>query len=138
GAALSDVFSNIYMLTFDYEMHNYISNLGGFYRRYADDILIVSCQSKWPRVERFLHANLSDLGPSIKLNEQKTERSNIRRSLTGVSVTPALNYLGLFFDGRVTKIRDCTLSRYYSKMASRINAAKRRASKTGLLKKRPI
>jgi len=65
GAALSDVFSNVYMIKLDYNMNNYIAGLGGLYRRYADDILIVCCESKWQKVESFLHANLQGLGPSI-------------------------------------------------------------------------
>ena len=41
GTNLSGTLANIYMLDFDLAIQNFVNNVGGYYRRYSDDILIL-------------------------------------------------------------------------------------------------
>ena len=49
GSSLSGIFSNIYMMNFDYKMKQLVNSNNGLYRRYSDDfILVLPCDETAP------------------------------------------------------------------------------------------
>jgi RNA-directed DNA polymerase len=100
GSQISALLSNVYMLDFDREMCHLAVAIGGFYRRYSDDILWVCHPSEAPSVEEELKKGLAKLGGTTKINEEKSERSTFRRSAAGAVVcNKPIQYLGFTFDG---------------------------------------
>ena len=75
GSPMSAVLSNVYMIDFDKNMFEYISNIGGSYRRYSDDILLIGNIGADSRIANFVDNELEKLGRSIKTNHEKTEKS---------------------------------------------------------------
>ncbi|QHT59337.1 hypothetical protein GXP70_04700 [Paenibacillus lycopersici] len=41
GTAISEVLANVYAIEFDEVINTYVTGLGGIYRRYSDDIIVV-------------------------------------------------------------------------------------------------
>jgi len=46
GSPISSVLANIYLLNFDQEINGFVTKIGGIYRRYSDDIVVV-CPVKY-------------------------------------------------------------------------------------------
>jgi hypothetical protein len=143
GSQISALLSNVYMLDFDSEMHCLAERIGGFYRRYSDDILWICHPNEAPYVEEELNRSLSKLGGTTKINEGKSERSLFCRTGDGelVSDTP-IQYLGFTFDGTSTRIRSQTLSKFWRRFVYAARAARRAAHQSttapGVLYKRKI
>lgn len=132
GSPMSAVLSNVYMVTFDNNMFEYMSNINGSYRRYSDDILLISDIGADSGVADVVDNELTKLGRSIKINHEKTERSEFSIVDDMQHVDRPVTYLGFTFDGEKSKIRDRTISRFYRRMtyAARqaANTAKRNDS----------
>jgi hypothetical protein len=140
GSPISAVFSNVFMLGFDEAVHSYVSKLGGSYRRYSDDIMIICAPRFRDRVIRFVRRELENLGDEIRLSEEKTEISIFERRRDGPECDRPITYLGFTFDGRRVLLRGRTLSRYYRRMsyAARHAACKARAEKGASVYKRKL
>lgn len=121
GTPISALLSNIYMLDFDRDVNNFISDIGGFYRRYCDDMLFVIPANHDHIIEQILH-EISQL--KIAINQDKTE---IRRfhvnGVTQQSDKP-LQYLGFTFDGERALIRSASLARYSERFKRAVRLAK--------------
>ena len=134
------------MLDFDTEMQAQVAAVDGLYRRYCDDILIVT-----PTVEQrevikaFMETQIKALG--LDLHPKK--KDNVDFELHGDRFTTAgpqpLNYLGFTFDGTHKRIRSASIARFYKKMRAGVNRAKalqyQAYKKTGIwqpLKKRRL
>ncbi|RYZ92266.1 MAG: hypothetical protein EOP06_04730 [Proteobacteria bacterium] len=145
GSPISALLSNIYMLDFDQAVNEGIAALGGFYRRYCDDIIVVIPPSQQAAAEqRVLDAVSTSL---VTCNEEKTDRVEYP-SGEGTPAIIAVNrpgfsghiqYLGFTYDGVRTLIRPGSLARYYGKMRAGVSLAKqtqrsynRREKKQGL------
>lgn len=128
GSPISAVFSNVFMLGFDEAVHAYVSNIGGSYRRYSDDIMIICAPRFQDRVIKYVRREIGKLGGKIKLSEEKTEISIFERRRNVSSCDRPVTYLGFTFDGRRVFLRGRTLSRYYRRMsyATRHAASKAR------------
>lgn len=127
GLPISSVLANLYLLEFDKKIILEIVNqLGGYYRRYSDDIIIVTdCQHE-SKVEDLVMNLISKY--SIKISEDKTEIFHFLRkeygkiacflkSKKGVfSNNHPLNYLGFDFYGDKTLIAAKNLSKFYRRM----------------------
>lgn len=135
GAPISDLIANFYLLDFDVVMAGYAKARGGRYMRYSDDILLVlpGAASEASAAIDFATAEMRKHGSELRIKETKTcvvqfQREANRlgfRHLTQRSDEAAKNgfeYLGFRYDGRRVYVRDSTISRFYSKVAS---AAKR-------------
>lgn len=117
GSPISAVLSNVYMIDFDAACFEYIKSIGGFYRRYSDDIFIV-CKPEYEEAVRTHITNkISELGSAISISADKTEISHFTQQEGGVQVCDQpISYLGFTFDGARTTLRARTLSRYYRRM----------------------
>jgi RNA-directed DNA polymerase len=135
GTPLSAMAANLSMLEFDTAVHAIVSAIGGSYRRYSDDILVLCLPEHMAAVEA-VEAAIEDAlkvhTKTLLLNADKREEA--RFVLPSADLTPctlktakALQYLGFTFDGQKARIRGGTLSRYYRRMASSVRVAKVRA-----------
>ena len=133
GTPLSAMAANLSMLDFDTAVHAAVSAVGGSYRRYSDDILILCSAEHAATLEAALKDSLRVHTRTLSLNADKREEA--RFALPGpvlitcppkTSAKP-LQYLGFTFDGERACIRGGTLSRYYRRMSSSVRVAKVRA-----------
>jgi RNA-directed DNA polymerase len=135
GCQLSAILSNIAMLRFDESMLLIASALGGSYRRYCDDILLILGPEASPDdVISQIQAALRRQGPSLKLNSEKTEVVSFARDADGwlrSSCEKGVQYLGFTFDGQRVLIRSRTTSKYVRRMKYAARKAEKAAAAMG-------
>ena len=126
GSAISAVLANIYMLSADKIINNYVRELGGLYMRYSDDFIITLPNisvSKFNEVYSWIMQYYKDM-PGVELSPEKTklyhfcdetvfsyesaEEEHIHKS--------RISFLGFSFDGTEVTIRDKTVSKYYYRL----------------------
>lgn len=118
GSPISAAFSNVYMLNFDETCSRFAKETRAFYRRYSDDIIWVCDVDQIETTIAFINDEIEKLGPSMKINADKTEISEFKRVEGGALLcTKPVTYLGLTFDGTKTYLRHRTISRYYRRMS---------------------
>lgn len=79
GLPVSAVLSNIYMTEFDAQLGSWVESVGGFYRRYCDDLIVVlprgqQSSAQWVQQVEALALKLQGVGaavPGVTLNEHK-------------------------------------------------------------------
>ncbi len=79
GLPVSAVLSNIYMTEFDAQLGSWVESVGGFYRRYCDDLIVVlprgqQSTAQWGQQVAALAQKLQGVGaavPGVTLNEHK-------------------------------------------------------------------
>jgi RNA-directed DNA polymerase len=131
GSPLSAIFSNIYMAEFDLICARHFATLDVFYRRYSDDIIIIGTREETKNALDFINTEMAKLGPSMKINDDKTEISEFERLALGVfKCDRPITYLGLTYDGMRVTLRGRTLSRYYRRMTYAARQAIRSAKKS--------
>lgn len=125
GSPISAVLSNIFMLDLDTAMQAQVAAVGGLYRRYCDDILIITpTADQREAIDTFMQNQISAM--SLTVHPDKSEKVEfIRRGdrLTTVGQKP-LSYLGFTFDGKNKRIRSASIARFYKKMRSGVKRAK--------------
>jgi len=130
GSPISAVLSNVYMLDFDAEMHEHMQKIGGSYRRYCDDILLIIPGTDPLNCEAVCRDTLKKYGAELKVNEAKTVVSIFKDGQLVLSDKSKLfQYLGFTFNGQVAKFRSSTVSKYYGRMIRAIRAHKKNAIK---------
>lgn len=138
GSSMSCIYANVYMTEFDQAMHEYVTLQNGIYRRYCDDIVIVipikedaianETYKEIPSKVCLIKDNIKNL----ELNEDKTEQFYYSNGTLQVlkGNHSRMNYLGFSFDGNIVRIREKTLSKYYSrtyKKIKRVNTMQEKA-----------
>jgi hypothetical protein len=138
GSPISDVLANLYMLEFDTRMVDQTAQIGGSYRRYSDDILVVIPGHAEDITKRLasIDSILSSCAGNLIIQPTK---STVHKFFTNVSARRqpcdllqgsagknGLEYLGFRFDGQHVFIRDSTRSRLQRKMTYAVHAAVRR------------
>lgn len=124
GTALSAVFANVYMITFDSIISSIVNSYNGIYRRYSDDFIIVI-----PKISKVTATHIRDIAFDIcKLQKLTIEENKTKmffstahdRSLYQVSHTnntPAqtkpLDFLGFIFDGHSVHLRNSSIYKYH-------------------------
>jgi hypothetical protein len=129
GTAISGLLSNIFMIDFDMAMKQYVGGIGGYYRRYSDDIcIIVPTTIDFSQVENHVQQQLEKkCASSIKLNHEKTEKKIFKSTQSETLILDGLNnqpsmiqYLGFNFNGKNTFIRDSSISKHRGKIVQLI------------------
>ena len=118
------------MLDFDEMLNTAIRQLGGFYRRYCDDIMIVVPPEHQHDAEGLVAAAAD--AARITLNTAKTDRASFPEGRGQAATTPGpdsgfsdrIQYLGFTYNGAQTLIRPGSLARYYGKMRAGVSLAK--------------
>lgn len=127
GTPISAHLSNIYMITFDLTMKELETKIGGYYRRYSDDILWVCDQKYTDQIKEAVDAALSERGDHLKRKEEKTEVSFFEVQKNKQTTDRPFQYLGFTFDGSKGLLRSQTLARYWRRLIYSVRAAKREA-----------
>lgn len=121
GSPMSAVLSNIYMLDFDQAVAVWVSERGGIYRRYCDDILIAVPDSCTDDVTTFVTAQIHAL--ALEIQPEKTTVHSFSLQDGEVRLDEPLSYLGLVFDGPRILLRTVSISRYYAKLRRGVRLA---------------
>jgi hypothetical protein len=120
GTPISSAFSNLYLLTFDHALAAYVDSIGGLYRRYSDDILIICPTEKADEAVETVRSLLST--EHLTLNEGKTERVQFDPK-DASSRRRAAQYLGFTLEETGPGLRPSTLSRRARKLKGAIRRA---------------
>jgi RNA-directed DNA polymerase len=140
GLPISAVLANLYMFDADSQLVAGLTALGGSFRRYSDDILVIVPPGYAREAEELVVRELQAIGLSVNAN--KTERTSVRSS-DGVLRTFALredgqegsqrplSYLGLAFEGVQSVVRPSTVSKFQQKACRAIDRAMIAARRNG-------
>lgn len=140
GLPISAVLANIYMWRFDRTIFDYLKSIGGYYRRYSDDIIIGCESNNRDEVLSILQELISK--EDLTIAEEKTSVFSVKKEDGRLKVTDektnknsVIEYLGLSFDGNVIRLKNKSISKYYHKMKRTVNAkthyAIKKTDKTG-------
>jgi RNA-directed DNA polymerase len=121
GTPISAASSNLYLIDFDQALAAFIASIGGLYRRYSDDILVVCPTDKADEVVETVRA-LLDV-EQLTINDGKTERVLFDPQDKSAKHRAA-QYLGFTLKETGPGLRPSTLSR----RARKLKGAIRRAS----------
>jgi hypothetical protein len=118
------------MLDFDQEVNDGITALGGYYRRYCDDIMVVVPPEHKEAAELLVHQAV--VRSRVSLNDGKTDRvlfpvgagQHVGNPSPDSEFSDHIQYLGFTYNGAQTLIRPGSLGRYYGKMRAGVNLAK--------------
>ncbi|WP_175632631.1 reverse transcriptase domain-containing protein [Pedobacter ghigonis] len=140
GLPISAVLANLYLLKPDTVIFKEIvEGLGGYYRRYSDDIIVICKPEEKQLVKDIVEKSLSD--NKVKVSIPKTEEFFYHTKL-GPSgnriqgykiekgewkVGAPLTYLGFEFDGVRTLIKSANVAKFYRRMVFAVKSRTRRA-----------
>jgi hypothetical protein len=142
GLPISAVFGNIYLYQFDKKIYTeLVESRGCFYRRYSDDIIILTTRKDSDFVLSFIDNEISKF--NVHISRDKTEQFAFKKILTGNSYRikcfgfdkkesnseRLLTYLGFQFDGEKPLIKSANLSKFYRRMIYAVKRKCRRAIK---------
>lgn len=126
GSPISSILANIYLFDFDHEINTLINQLGGLYRRYSDDMVVV-CDAKFEQeVINLLNFEISNC--NLNFQTKKTQvflfqkinnRYHCREknlNTSSLQSNTKFEYLGFSFDGMYTYLKTASLATYYRKM----------------------
>lgn len=127
GSPISAVLANVYMLTADKELQEYVSSFGGFYMRYSDDFIVIIPQSDIDFTSHYkVIKNILDSVPHLELKDSKTkvfhfDNMSVKNCTNdfinnGANGKDIIEFLGFAFDGKSIRIRDKTISKYYNRL----------------------
>ena len=139
GSPISSVLANIYMFEFDKKMNELLSNSGGIYRRYSDDMIVVCDLKQIQLVVDEFESNIKKLC-DLEIQPHKTQIFHFVKQKnrlfcyqefkTHCTINRNLEYLGLQFDGEIVLLKNSSISSYYRKMKKSINRSKYYAKHT--------
>lgn len=151
GSPISSVLANIYLLHFDTLINKYISNEGGIYRRYSDDMVVVCPLHLKDKISDLMYFEIEKY--RLKIQSAKTQIFRFKREngklICGQEFDGKVNwnknfiYLGFEFDGQHVLLKSASLSGYYRKMKRSVRRARHFAkqifnSNRGIVFKRRI
>lgn len=121
GTNISGTFANIYMLDFDLRLKKHIERIDGYYRRYSDDILVITNTfDQLEKIIKIIQEELSIIG--LEISNEKTicckfqdnKCKSISCSLKEESNKDnLLQYLGFTYDGMNIRVRNNTIGRFW-------------------------
>lgn len=137
GSPLSGIFSNVYMMKFDYKMKELVSSNKGLYRRYSDDFILVLPCKNLDVFKEIYHEiiNVIDGTSGVYIEKDKTKAyfysyDNIENITNDVipekkDEKNIIDYLGFSFDGQTISIRQKTYGKYIYRMRRKIDGIER-------------
>jgi hypothetical protein len=133
GSPISDLIANFYLLDFDQQMESRARKLGGYYRRYCDDILFVYTDlcTNWQDVELLIQSEIAKCGSQLEIKGSKTlvhafSKTGSPKCISLKGDNKRFEYLGFQFDGNEARFRDKTVSSFYRKLTWAIKSEARR------------
>lgn len=135
GAPISDLLANLYLLDFDIAVSKLVTELGGTYYRYSDDILLLipGDAAAGINLEEKVRNLMPTFGAKLLIKEKKSSVVAYEKSggkwtyklVKGEQGKNGLEYLGFRFDGNNIYIRNSTIQNLYRKVT---RTARREAS----------
>lgn len=142
GLPISTVLANVYLSAFDENMISaLVVDRGAFYRRYSDDIVVISEGSDVGSVETLVKNGIEDC--DLRISTEKTEvfqfrdhdtnsgkptfMCSIRQEDGSYKSGKGFSYLGFTFNGRHVLIKTANVSKYYRKLIKSVKAKSRLA-----------
>jgi len=121
GLPISAVLANVYMRDFDVLVNHYVQSIGGIYKRYSDDIVVVCPIQVGKECKQFVMNSIGNV--NLEIEEHKTNLFEIH-IVNGVpkcfheteGEAKPIEYLGFAFDGQRVLLKNASLCRYYNKM----------------------
>lgn len=117
GTPISSTLANLYLIDFDREMAAHAREVGGYYRRYSDDILFICADQHHTMAGLHIEETLKK--ELLEISTAKTERT----LFSAASKTTA-QYLGFNLHPNGASIRAASMSRQWRKMRSAIRRIK--------------
>ncbi len=121
GLPISAVLANMYMKDFDLGVNSFIQSLGGIYKRYSDDIIVVCPIANAKESRTFVMNEIKKV--ELEIEERKTNLFEIHLVFGKAlcyhetkGLKQPLEYLGFSFDGERILLKNASLSKYYFKM----------------------
>lgn len=133
GTPISCVLSNLYMFSFDRAILEKVRAVGGMYRRYSDDIVMVCPKENLDELRGFAESEIEKL--KLEIQKSKTEIRYFSTTDGKVSCKnekgkdSKLQYLGIEFDGKRTLVRHKSYARFERRMKKAILRKKSAAEK---------
>lgn len=143
GLPISAILANLYLLEFDkLVLQKVTRELGGYYRRYSDDIVVICKKENVDEIEHFVTESIKD--SLVKISTEKTEKflfthrafGKQASRLTAIKLTKHVCtmeapfvYLGFEFYGNQTLIKSTNLAKFYRRMISTVKRKSRLALK---------
>lgn len=109
GTPISSPLANLYLVDFDIEMARHAEEVGGFYRRYSDDILFICSEEYVVKAEEHIEEMLKR--ELLEISHEKTERT-----FFDATSSKAAQYLGFQIHHSGAAIRPSSVSRQMRKM----------------------
>lgn len=130
GTPISAFLANLYLLEFDKKVLGKVKSLGGFYRRYSDDIMVVCPVEHEKEVLDYVTCLIASPDFLLEINPDKTEKAYFTNthSSAGLSADKPIKYLGFEFDGKRVLLKSSALAKYHRRKKSFV---KRKLLKTG-------
>jgi retron-type reverse transcriptase len=132
GSPISSVLANIYLLHFDNKINKFITDNGGIYRRYSDDMVVVCPLKIKEELTKLVHSEIVKY--KLEIQATKTQIFQFKREddklFCGQEFEGKTNwnknfiYLGFEFDGVNVLLKSASLSGYYRKMKRSVRSAK--------------
>ncbi len=131
GSPISSTLANIYLLQFDKIINEEISKIGGIYRRYSDDMVVIADEEFKDKIIEIFNLNISAL--DLEIQPSKTQIFYFKEfggkftcreynTTTGLLTSNSkFEYLGFTFDGETIYLKSSGISKFYRKMKRSIN-----------------
>ena len=147
GLPVSATLANIYLYNFDLKVFDkVVTQYGGFYRRYSDDIIVICQKERMDEINEFVSTAIRE--SKVEISKPKTEKFIFRKKndseklqLLSTKITEhgdkkglPLIYLGFQFDGSKILIKSSNLSKFYRRMIYAVKRKAKRAKKIANLK----
>ncbi|PRZ00809.1 reverse transcriptase (RNA-dependent DNA polymerase) [Marinilabilia salmonicolor] len=139
GATISAILANLYMLEFDTTINKKVTEIGGIYRRYSDDMVVVCPSDYEEQVKSWMRKAISE--EKLEIQEEKTQVflfQNKDNKITCyhkrgeyLDTNNRFEYLGFEFDGENAYLKSASLSKFYRRMKRSVKKGKHHALRFG-------
>lgn len=134
GTPISAFLANAYLLNFDKEVIQLVKQVGGLYRRYSDDLVILCSKKDLNMIVTAVCDKIKN-DYKLEIHKSKTQSSHFKLTKSGSVICSSIEenkpkpfqYLGFEYDGNRTLIKSASLAKYYRSMKRLVKTKARRA-----------
>lgn len=136
GSSISATLANIYMLAFDEYINQHILKMGGLYRRYSDDMVVVCSLAYRDKIINLFNDTITKI-VKLTIQKKKTQIFHFKKQNNQLICLQEFNgninhnshkrnfeYLGFSFNGQYIYLKTATLANYYRKMKTGVGRCK--------------
>ncbi|WP_167626961.1 reverse transcriptase domain-containing protein [Flavobacterium psychrophilum] len=140
GSPISSVLANMYLLHFDKLINDFTTSVGGIYRRYSDDMIVVCPLNQKANLVELVYSEIKkyklEIQPTktqifqFEYKNGKLECGEEYQDGKLINWNKNFIYLGFEFDGQSVLLKSASLAGFYRKMKRSIRRAKYYSKKT--------